>query len=77
LADRKLNDVVQAIHDWACKMNVSPRYNMFREVMTKTTRDGNILLRVTVLRKEEQNNISRRIRIATTATTTTMRRYIL
>ena len=56
LADRKLNDVVQAIHDWACKMNVSPRYNMFREVMTKTTRDGNILLRVTVLRKEEQNN---------------------
>lgn len=48
LAEVNLNDVCQSVHNWIIEQNLE---YMFREVMAKNSREGLILIRITVQRK--------------------------
>ena len=48
LADMQLNEVCQSVNDWAAQQQQQPF--PFREVMTKCSRNGSIMIRLTVQR---------------------------
>ena len=49
LADVQLNEVCQSINDWATQQKSFP----FREVMAKCSRDGSIMIRLTVQKRKQ------------------------
>ena len=53
LADVQLNEVCQSINDWATQLESFP----FREVMAKCSRDGSIMIRLTVQRRKQSTFI--------------------
>ena len=54
LADMQLNEVCQSINDWAALQQQQPF--PFREVMAKCSRNGSIMIRLTVQRSNNNDN---------------------
>ena len=54
LADMQLNEVCQSINDWATQQQQQPF--PFREVMAKCSRNGSIMIRLTVQRSNNNDN---------------------
>jgi len=59
LADTKLNEVCKSINDWAIERQQSSGLQQYvlREVMAKCSRDGSIMIRLTVQRRSSNSNI--------------------
>jgi len=58
LADEQLNEVCKSINDWAIERQQSSGLQyVFREVMAKCSRDGSIMIRLTVQRSTNNSNI--------------------